>query len=86
MNFYWYRIFNLAEFLATELVSRVYELDLARVGLKKILTTNGNVVSITYEDVMLSVPAESDVVFSFEGYAIYLHPITGDVHLGLPIP
>lgn len=82
--FMWYRIFNLAEFLATNLVSRTYELELENVGIKEILATNGKTVSITYEDVMLSINLNGKNPFVFEGHAVYLAE-NQDVYLGLPL-
>lgn len=83
--FNWYRIFNLTEFLATQLVSRTYTLELENVGIKDILATNGKTVSITYDDVMLSINLNGKNPFVFEGKAVYLADATQDVYLGLPI-
>lgn len=81
----WYRIFNLTEFLATQLVSRTYQLELENIGIKDILVTNGKTVSITYEDVMLSLNLNDKNPFVFEGLAIYLADTTQDVYLGFPL-
>jgi len=84
MIFMWYRIFNLTDFLATNLVSRTYSLELENVGIKDILVTNGNTISLTYEDVMLSLNLNEKNPFIFEGHACYLAE-NQDVYLGLPI-
>lgn len=84
MIFIWYRIFNLTAFLDTLLVSRVYQLELENIGIKEILVTNGKTVSLTYEDVMLSINLNGKNPFVFEGHAVYLDSATQDVYLGLP--
>lgn len=84
MIFMWYRIFNLTAFLDTLLVSRVYQLELENIGIKDILVTNGKTVSLTYEDVMLSINLNGKNPFIFEGHAVYLDSATQDVYLGLP--
>lgn len=84
MIFMWYRIFNLTAFLDTLLVSRVYQLELENIGIKDILVTNGKTVSLTYEDVMLSINLNGKNPFVFEGHAVYLDSATQDVYLGLP--
>lgn len=84
MIFMWYRIFNLTAFLDTLLVSRTYQLELEGVGIKDILVTNGKTVSLTYEDVMLSINLNGKNPFVFEGHAVYLDTETQDVYLGLP--
>ena len=83
--FMWYRIFNLTEFLATDLISRTYTLELENVGIKDVLVTNGKTVAVTYEDVMLSINLNGKNPFVFEGHAVYLAEATQDVYLGLPI-
>lgn len=83
--FMWYRIFNLTDFLATNLVSRTYELELEGVGIKDVLVTNGNMISLTYADKTLSLNLNDKNPFIFEGYAVYLMEATQDVYLGLPI-
>lgn len=83
--FMWYRIFNLTEFLATDLISRNYTLELENVGIKDVLVTNGKTVSVTYEDVMLSINLNGKNPFVFEGHAVFLDSATQDVYLGLPI-
>lgn len=84
MIFNWFLIFNLTEFLATNLVSRTYELELEGVGIKEILVTNGKTVALTYEDVMLSLNLNGKNPFIFEGHAVFLDTVTQNVYLGLP--
>lgn len=85
MIFNWYRIFNLTEFLSTELVSVTYELELENLGIKKVLVTQGNEIGVTYDDTMLVVPDEADEIFTFNGKAVYWSSTTDDVYLGLPV-
>jgi len=89
MNTYtWYKIFNLTEFLATELVSRVYKLLLNGIGEKDILVTRGNEVSIVYEDTFLPIGFAGDNPYVRAGdddtYAIYKDS-NEDVWLGVLI-
>lgn len=80
----WYKIFNLTEFLATNLVSREYTLELLGIGIKTILATQGNTNSITYDDVMLSINMNAKNPFEFEGKAVYLDE-SNDVWLGIAV-
>jgi hypothetical protein len=86
MNFNWFKLFNLDEFLALGLVSKVYQVVLEGVGQKNILVTSGNLVSIVYDDVLLALEFEADNPFVRQGddsiYAIY-RDSNGDVHLGI---
>jgi hypothetical protein len=83
MIFNWYRVINLAEFEATGLVSQEIEVVLAGIGLRTILVTKGRLVSIHYEGVTLSIGLTDANPFIFDGHAVYLHPTTGDIHLGI---
>lgn len=75
MNYQWFLIFNLTEFLATGLVSRTVQAVLEGIGQKDILITKGNEVSIVYEDVFLPIGFTGDNPYSREGeaktYAVY---------------
>lgn len=88
MQFRWWLIFNQTEFLATGLVSRVYPTVLSELGLKDVLVTKGAYVSITVDDVMLSIDINGDNPFVFgaaEGEpnkAVFLDESTGDVYYG----
>lgn len=88
MQFRWWLIFNQTEFLATGLVSRVYPTVLSELGLKDVLVTKGNLVSVTVDGVMLSLGLKADNPFVFgaaEGgtnKAVYLDESTGDVYYG----
>lgn len=72
MTYKWYQIFSLTEFEATGLVSREYQVNLQGLGLKSILVTKGNAISVVYADVFLSLNLGGNNPFEFGGYAIYL--------------
>lgn len=84
MIFNWFLVFNLTEFLATQLVSKTYQLELEGIGIKDILATNGKTISVTYEAVMLSINLNGKNPFIFEGHAVFLDNATQNVYLGLP--
>ncbi len=75
MQFDWYNIFNLTEFLALNLVSRNLTVSLEGAGEKDVLIVRGNTVSIVFEDVLLSINFEDANPFVREGddasYAVY---------------
>lgn len=83
MIFDWFKIINKTEFEATGLVSREIEVILEGVGVKTILVTVGELFSLVYEDVILSIGVTDANPFIFEGLAVYLHEATGDVYLGI---
>lgn len=82
MIYYWYKILNRQAFEATGLVSRTYTLDLERLGVVDILVTKGNLLSLTYEGVMLPVYLNNENPFEFEGLAVY-EKLDGDIYLGV---
>lgn len=85
MTFTWFQIFNLDEFEALNLVSKVYTLELEGLGEKDFLVTKGNMVSVAYEGVMLSLGLNAENPFAFEGLAIYQDEETNDVYVGIEI-
>lgn len=72
MIFDWYKIFNLTDFMATNLVSRNYQVILGGIGLEDILITRGNLVSALFDGVLLSLDLNDKNPFYFEDRAIYL--------------
>ncbi len=84
MSFNWYKIFNRAEFLATGLVSREVGLALDGVGLATFLITQGNLLSLTYNGIMLSIGVTDANPFVFEGNAIYVDA-NDDVWWGIEV-
>ncbi len=77
-----YKLFNLDEFEATEFVSRTLSVFLGDLGLKSILVTKGNLVSVLYDGVFLSLNLNDKNPFEFEDRAIFLDP-DNDVWLGI---
>lgn len=71
MNYDWYNLFSLPEFLATGLVSRKLTLFLEGHGLQEILVTQGNLTSITYDDTFLPIEFEGANPFARSPYAVY---------------
>lgn len=82
MIYYWYRIFNVNDFLDTGLTSKKYTWDLVAIGLTTILVTKGELVSMLYDGVMLSLDMNDKNPFEFENRAAYQKP-NGDVYLGI---
>lgn len=82
LGYTWYKIFNLTEFEALGLVSREYEYLVENLGLKTFLVTKGNLVSITYEGVMVSLNLNGNNPFYFDGHGIYLNA-SNDVFFGI---
>lgn len=84
MTFDWYKIVNRAEFLAEGLVSRELEVVLEGVGTKTVMIVVGNLFSLIYEGVMLSIGVTEENPFAFDGHAIYLDE-NDDVWLGIEV-
>lgn len=82
MIYTWFKIFNLPEFEDLELVSKIYTLELEGLGEKEFLVTKGNLVSITYEDVLISLELNDENPFEFEDFAIYIDD-NDDVFFGI---
>lgn len=82
MLYTWFNIFNLADFLSTDLTSRTYSLNLDGIGLVRIHVTKGNLVSITYAGILLSINMNGANPFEFEDHAVYLDE-NDDVWLGI---
>lgn len=89
MNFDWFNIFNLDEFLALNICSRNLTLSLEDHGEKEVLITRGNEISITFEDVLMPISYEDENPFVREGdgdihYAVYKDS-DNDVWLGIEV-
>lgn len=67
----WYILFNKAEFIASGLVSFEGEVNIEGVGIKKFLATQGNLVSIVYDDVLLSIDLNQKNPFRLDDKAIW---------------
>lgn len=84
MEYNWYKIFNLAEFQASELTSKQLTYELEDLGIKNILVTKGNLISILFDDVFLSVDLTGNNPFEFEDRAIYRDG-NSDIWVGVKI-
>ncbi len=94
MTFNWFLIFNLTEFLATNLVSRTITTTLEGLGEKEILIVRGNLVSLVYDNCILPVGFNDDNPFVIDdadsteelSYAVYKDAATQNVYLGIEVP
>lgn len=84
MIYTWFRIFNKDEFEALDIPSKQYEMELQDRGLKTILVTKGNLISVLIDDVLLSLNLNDKNPFEFEGMALYLKG-NGDVFVGYEV-
>lgn len=82
MTYTWYKIFNVDEFEALNLVSKNYELILTGVGLKEILVTKGFGYSMLYDDIFLPLNLNSRNPYYFDEHAIYVDE-DNNVYLGI---
>lgn len=89
MNATFYKIFNLDEFEALDLVSKTYTLILEGIGQKDILVTKGELVSILYEGIFLPINLNDINPFVKNGdtedelaYAVFINE-DNDVFLGI---
>lgn len=85
MIYNWFKIFNITEFNALNLVSKTYVLNLQNLGQKSILVTKGVTIGITYEGVFLSALMIGKNPFSIDGRAIYVDA-DQNVYLGIEVP
>lgn len=72
MIYKWFQLFNKTEFEAEGLVSRELTVELQGIGIKTVLITKGNFLSITYEGIMLAVELNDRNPFAFDGVAVYV--------------
>lgn len=82
MNFDWYNIFNKTEFEALGVPSKEYEVSLEGRGVETVLATQGNELSVLFDDVFLTVNFNGNNPFVFEDRAVYLDE-NNDVHVGV---
>lgn len=83
--FNWYKIFNLDDFNALNLVSQDLDLFLTGPGEVTITITKGNEVSINFLDAFLPVNFNGKNPFIAGDYAIY-QDLAKNVWLGIVIP
>ncbi len=81
MTYNWYNLFNLTEWLATQLVSRTLTVFLDGIGQMDILVTQGNETGITVEDVFLPLLFGNHNPYAKGNWAIY-KDANDDVWLG----
>lgn len=84
MIYDWYKIFNLTEFEALDLISKKYQVVLKDIGAKEILVTKAGLVSMIYDDVFLSINLNNRNPFTFEERAVYVDD-NDDVWLGIAV-
>jgi hypothetical protein len=88
MIFNWYKIFNLADFLALGLVSKSYTVTLEDVGDEDFLVVKANMNSVVFRDVLLPIQFNGDNPTVREGddgtYAVYVKP-NQDVYVGIEL-
>lgn len=70
MNYDWYQVTNLDDFIASGLISQEFELVFPT-GLKTLLLTAGNLYSLTFDDVFLSIGMSEKNPFEFDGHAVF---------------
>jgi hypothetical protein len=82
----WYKIFSLAEFLATDLMLKTYTVELEDRGEQKFHVYRGNMISVRYDDAFM--PLELDGRNPYEaiegGYAVAVD-INDDVWFGFEV-
>jgi hypothetical protein len=70
-DFIWYQIVNYNDFVDLDLPSQEFEAIFTNIGLKDVLITKGNLVSMLYEGVFLSCELNDQNPFEFDGHAIW---------------
>lgn len=70
--FNWYRLINQDEFLASGLPSYKFEVELIGIGLKEIMITHGNFVSILVDDIFLPINLNSKNPYRYGERAVSL--------------
>jgi hypothetical protein len=72
MSYDWYNVYNKATFEAEDLVSKELTLDLDGRGVKEVLLTKGDGISVTVDDVFLMVNLNDRNPFEMDQMAVYL--------------
>lgn len=84
MQYNWYNLFNLTDWLATGLVSRTLSVNLDKDGAKEILITQGNETALTFDDVFLILQFNGSNPYARDGRAVYLDE-NQDVWIGIEV-
>ncbi len=71
MTYDWYRLMSLNDFIDGELPSISEDFTLPSLGKKTILFTKGNLYSMVYEGVFLTMGLNDKLPFEFEGLACF---------------
>ena len=82
MNYEWFKIFNKTEFEALNLISKEYTYNFEGIGNKTILVTKGNVLSVLFDDIFMSVNLNDNNPFEMDDRAVYLDA-NNDVWVGI---
>lgn len=82
MIYDWYKIINLDEFTALNLVSRSLVLNFDQLGQKTILVTKGELLSILIDGIFLSVNLNGVNPFEFDSHAVYVDA-NNDIWVGI---
>lgn len=89
MNYKWYRVFNLTEFLEGDFVSREYEVFLSGVGIKTVMACAGrHTTGMVYEDryFMIDYGREgSEPVLYMDGDMASYIDVNNNVYLGFEV-
>lgn len=78
----WYFLTDLADFIASGLISREFVLNFPTLGLQTILLTSGELVSVTFDNVILPIGLNNKNPFYFDSHAVYYDSL-GMVWLGI---
>ena len=78
----WYKIFNIDEFLATNLGSKIYNVSLQGVGDAVFTVFLGNVVSVMYLDEFMPLDMYTPPLYEKDQYALYRDDENGDIYFG----
>lgn len=71
MTYDWFRLLDLNEFIVSGLVSISRDFTFPNIGTKTILFTSGNLYSLLYEDVFLSLALNDKLPFYFDDHAVF---------------
>ncbi len=81
-NIDWYKIANLDYIEESDLPSRDLTLFLGTLGEKVVTLTRGNMTSILFDDIFLSINLNEKNPFIFENYSVWVDD-ADDIWLGL---
>lgn len=81
-DYTWYNVFNSMEFEAEGLVSKEYTVEFEGIGEKNILVTKGNVTSVLFDDIFLTINLNNNNPFELDDRAVYVDS-DSEVWLGI---